>query len=215
MQRPLPLADALRQHRDALAACRRCGLPPDVRPVVSHAREPRVVLVGQAPGRSEVSNGRAFSGRAGRTLFRWIERAGVSEAAFREHVYIAAVTRCFPGSHPSGRGDRVPNPSERSACGGWLDAELRLIRPALLIPVGRLALDRFFGPKPLDALVGREHAVAHEGGTSIAVPLPHPSGASSWVHAAEHRALLDRSLDLLARHFAALGIADVMRQSAA
>src|SRR5689334_3753280 len=133
MPRPLPLADALLAHRDALAACRRCTLAPDVRPVVSHAHEPRVVLVGQAPGRSEVSNGRAFSGRAGKTLFRWFERAGVSEATIREHVYIAAVTRCFPGAHPSGRGDRVPNPSERASCAGWLDAELRIIRPALLI----------------------------------------------------------------------------------
>lgn len=212
--RPLPLADALDRHRAALAACRRCVLAPDVRPVVSPARAPRVMLVGQAPGRAEVSNGRAFSGRAGRTLFRWLERAGLSEERFREHVYIAAITRCFPGPHPSGRGDRVPTPSERGACGGWLDAELRIIRPEVLIPVGRLAMDRFFGARPLDALVGREHAVEHAGGRSIAVPLPHPSGASSWVHAAEHRALLDRSLALLGGRLASLGVAGALESAA-
>ncbi|AHG90276.1 Uracil-DNA glycosylase superfamily [Gemmatirosa kalamazoonensis] len=214
MSRRLPISAALESHRAALAACRRCTLPPDVRPVVSHAREPRIVLVGQAPGRAEVSNGRAFSGRAGKTLFRWFERAGFTEDVVREHVYIAAVTRCFPGAHPSGRGDRVPNPSERTACAGWLDAELRIIRPELIIPVGRLAMDRFFGPRPLDALVGREHEVAYDGGRAVAVPLPHPSGASSWVHAAEHQALLQRALELLAVRFAALGIGEGVRSAA-
>lgn len=206
MPRPLPLAAALAEHRAALAACRRCTLMPDIRPVVSHAAEPRIMLVGQAPGRAEISNGRAFAGRAGRTLFRWFERAGLAEETVREHVYIAAVTRCFPGAHPSGRGDRVPSLSERAACGGWLDAELRIVRPELIIPVGRLAMDRLFGARPLDALVGRMHEVTHEGGRSLAIPLPHPSGASSWLHAAEHRALLDASIGLLAERFAALGV---------
>jgi uracil-DNA glycosylase len=215
MPHPLPLAPALDAHRAALTACRRCLLSPGVRPVLSHARAPRVMLVGQAPGRVEIDSGRPFSGRAGRTLFRWFARAGLAEETVREHVYIGAITRCFPGPHPSGRGDRVPNPSERAACGGWLDAELRLIRPALVVPVGRLAMDRFFGARPLDALVGREHEIRHEGGTSIAVPLPHPSGASSWLNAPEHRALLDASLARLAERFATLGIGDAVRRSVA
>jgi uracil-DNA glycosylase len=130
----------------------------------------------------------------------------VDEATFRERVYIAAITRCYPGPSPSGRGDRVPSPHEREMCSGWLDAELRLIRPTLLIPVGRLAIDRFVGGAPLDQVVGRSHVVHHVGGESRAIPLPHPSGASSWVNVPAHRALLEQALDLLGGELAALGV---------
>lgn len=204
--RSLPLACALDRHRAALVACQRCSPLPGVRPVTCEAVHPRVMLVGQAPGRVEMDSRRPFSGRAGRTLFRWLVRAGVDEATVREHVYISAITRCFPGSHPSGRGDRVPSRGEQAACAGWLDDELRLIRPELIVPVGRLAIDRFLGRRPLDVLVGRAHDVEHAGGSSIAVPLPHPSGASSWIHAPGNVALLDRALALLTERLAAAGV---------
>ena len=202
---------ALDAHRAALAACRACGLHAvhGSMPVVSLARRPRAMLVGQAPGATERVGGRSFAGPAGRTLFRWLERAGTSEAAFRAHVYIAAVTRCYPGPHPAGRGDRVPTPAERRRCRPWLDAELATIRPRLVVAVGRLAIDALLGPLPLDQVVGRAHRVALAGGPATLVPLPHPSGASSWLNAAEHRALLDRALDLLGEELAALGAADL------
>jgi len=155
------------------------------------------MLIGQAPGQTETGGGKPFAGRAGRTLFRWLASAGLDEATAREWLYIAAVTRCYPGPHPSGRGDRVPTPRERERCGAWLDDELRLIRPGLIVPVGRLAIDRFLGARPLSELIGAAHEVTHEGGRSIAIPLPHPSGASSWIHAPGNRALLDRALALL------------------
>jgi uracil-DNA glycosylase len=155
------------------------------------------MLVGQAPGQTEVGGGRPFAGRAGRTLFKWLESAGLDEATARDIIYISAMTRCYPGPHPSGRGDRVPTPHEREQCGVWLADELRIIRPAVLVPVGRLAIDRFLGPRPLADMIGREHVVQHEGGRSVAIPLPHPSGASSWIHAPGHRALLERALALL------------------
>jgi uracil-DNA glycosylase len=155
------------------------------------------MLVGQAPGQTEIGGGPPFAGRAGRTLFRWLASAGLDEATAREWLYIAAITRCYPGPHPSGRGDRVPSPHERALCADWLTDELRIIRPPVLIPVGRLAIDRFVGAGALTDLVGREHAVEHVGGRSIAIPLPHPSGASSWIHAPGNGALLDRALDLI------------------
>lgn len=198
---------ALRAHVAALAACRRCGFAdPAVVPVLSHARVPRAMLVGQAPGRVEVGESRPFAGRAGRTLFRWLARTGLDEAAARDRIYMAAITRCYPGPSASGRGDRVPSPREREMCGTWLDAELALIRPPLLIPVGRLAIDRFLGPRPLDELIGQRHEVRHVGGVSRVVPLPHPSGASTWVNARPHRALLDRALELLGHDLRELGI---------
>jgi uracil-DNA glycosylase len=192
------LAEALDAHCARLAACRRCGHGPSVLPIVSHARAPRAMLVGQAPGQTETTGGKPFAGRAGRTLFRWLERAGLDEPTARDVLYIAAITRCYPGPHPSGRGDRVPSPDERERCGDWLDEELRIIRPTVVVPVGRLAIDRFLGPRPLDAVVGREHEIEGAWGRAIAIPLPHPSGASSWVHQPGNRSLLERGLDLLA-----------------
>jgi uracil-DNA glycosylase len=155
------------------------------------------MLVGQAPGQTETKGGRPFAGRAGRTLFRWLERAGLDEPTARELLYISAITRCYPGPHPAGRGDRVPSLAERARCADWLDDELRIIKPAIVVPVGRLAIDRFLGPRPLDEVVGGEHEIEHPGGRAVAIPLPHPSGASSWVHQAGNRELLDRALTLL------------------
>src|SRR3954466_11406909 len=110
---------ALDAHRDALLRCRRCVLGPHITPIASRALRPRAMLIGQAPGKVEAEGGVPFSGRAGRTLFRWLERAGLEEATARELIYISAITRCFPGPHPSGRGDRVPTRDEQEHCADW------------------------------------------------------------------------------------------------
>lgn len=209
---PRNLEAALDVHRRALAACRRCDHGGEVRPIVSLARRPRVMLVGQAPGQTEIGQRPPFSGRAGRTLFRWLEEAGIIETEARDRILISAITRCYPGPAPSGRGDRVASRAERAQCGDWLAAELVIVRPVLLIPVGRLAIERFLGARPLDAVVGREHVVRHEGGESVAIPLPHPSGASSWIHHPHHQALLRESLRLIGRR---LGQMDAPRSPSA
>jgi uracil-DNA glycosylase len=196
-RRPRTLAAELDAHCARLSACRRCAFAPAVLPIVSRARAPRAMLVGQAPGQTETGGGKPFAGRAGRTLFKWLERAGLDEPTAREWLYISAITRCYPGPHPSGRGDRVPSPAERERCADWLSDELRIIQPALLIPVGRLAIDRFLGPRPLAELVGSEHEFAYGGRSAVVVPLPHPSGASSWIHQPGNSALLERALDLI------------------
>ena len=192
-------------HRAALARCRRCRLGPGIRPIVSQAMNPRVMLIGQAPGKVEAGSGKPFSGRAGRTLFRWLERAGLDEAAARETIYISAITRCFPGAHPSGRGDRVPSREEQSRCADWLESELRIIRPKLLIPVGRLAIERFLPKLPLNELIGTRRVVKHAGGLSAIIPLPHPSGASSWIHQSGNRRLVDRAIELITLELSAQG----------
>jgi uracil-DNA glycosylase len=197
---------ALAAHCLALADCRMCGHAGDVVPIVSRAATPKAMLVGQAPGKVEAAGGKPFAGRAGRTLFRWLERAGVDEETARRRIYIAAITRCYPGPSPSGRGDRVPSPVEQEACAVWLDEELRIIRPKLLIPVGRLAITRFLPNVSLDQLIGRAHDVSHVGGRSLTIPLPHPSGASSWIHEGDHPRLLERALRLIGQELERLGI---------
>jgi uracil-DNA glycosylase len=190
-------ASPLEKHCSALAGCRLCSLGSNIVPIVSRAERPKVMLVGQAPGQVEAAGGKPFAGRAGRTLFRWLERAGIDEETFRRRVYIAAITRCYPGPSASGRGDRVPSPSEQAACSRWLDAELQIIRPTLVIPVGRLAITRFLPNVPLDQLIGRAHDIEHAYGKTRAIPLPHPSGASSWIHQENHPQLLDSALRLI------------------
>jgi uracil-DNA glycosylase len=192
--------DALRSQ---LLQCNRCNHDGTINPIVSLARSPKAMLVGQAPGKTESGGGKPFAGRAGKTLFSWFQRIGIEEAAARGRMYIAAVTRCYPGPRPSGRGDRVPTPDERSNCSSWLESELRIIRPALIIPVGRLAIDALIGPLPLDEVIGREFPSDARSG-AVLVPLPHPSGASSWIHAPGHAALLDRALALIGRHWSVL-----------
>ena len=200
----LPLA--LDAHRAALAQCRRCAaeLPPGALPVLAEARAPRAVLVGQAPGPTEATIRRPFQGRAGKTLFRWLAQAGVREVDARALFYMAAVTRCYPGPHPGGRGDRVPTPGERARCAPWLEAELALIRPPLVVTLGRLAADRFLAPAPLAELVGTVREATVAGHRTAVLPLPHPSGASGWLNAAAHRALLDRALAALGDELRAL-----------
>ena len=188
---------SLDRHRAALSACRACSAPTVCAPMLSLARRPQVMLVGQAPGQAEVVDQRPFAGRAGKTLFKWLEQAGLSEADARGRIYIAAITRCYPGPSASGRGDRVPSLAEQAECSRWLDAELALIRPRLLIPVGQLAIKRFLGPAPLERVIGKEHVVELGAQMTAIVPLPHPSGASSWVHGAGHAELLASALKIL------------------
>jgi uracil-DNA glycosylase len=165
------------------------------RPVAS-----RIILVGQAPGDKEPILGRPFAWTAGKTLFKWFSQAlGWSEEETRERIYFAAVCRCFPGKLPKG-GDRVPDPAEVEACSYWLDREFMLLRPTLVVPVGKLAIGRFLEPAPLQDIVGRTFRVKIAGLEADCIPLPHPSGASPWHRMEPGKTLLGRALTLIAAH---------------
>jgi len=151
------------------------------------------MIVGQAPGAVELATGLPFSGRSGAELKRWLARAGIDE----EHLpYRTAITKCFPGKAPSGAGDRKPSPAEIANCATWLVREIALVRPAIVLLLGQLAIERFWGKVALEDAVGR----SRRDGDRVLIPLPHPSGASRWLNDPSHRLLLDRGLRLLARH---------------
>src|SRR6188768_1221722 len=125
-------------HVQQLLACARC--PAMHKPVVSGGPVlSKVILVGQAPGDKEPILGRPFAWTAGKTLFKWFETGGLTEENFRRAIYMAAVCRCFPGKKETG-GDRVPSRDEIANCSNWLDKEIELLRPELVIPVGKLAI---------------------------------------------------------------------------
>lgn len=161
----------------------------------------RIYLLGQAPGPHEARLGRPFAWTAGKALFRWFAGAfGAAEADFRARVYMAAVVRAFPGKNPSG-GDRVPSAEEILASRGFIEREVAVLRPRLVIPVGKLAIGEVLGEAPpLAEVIGRQLRLRYHGVTSDVVCLPHPSGASTWTKTEPGKTLTRRALALLARH---------------
>lgn len=179
-------------------ACRLCeqaGHIPGAAPVTTGRWGNRIMLVGQAPGITELEIRKPFAGRSGRELFRWMASIGIPEERFREQVYMTAITKCYPGRAPGGNGDRRPSRGEIELCRPYLDAQLALIRPEVILLVGGLALERFLPRQPLVELVGR--SIDRDGVELI--PLPHPSGASRWLNAPANK----QRLHLALRHVAA------------
>jgi uracil-DNA glycosylase len=103
------------------------------------------------------------------------------------------VTRCYPGRAPSGRGDRTPTPREQELCSFWKDWELELLRPRLIVPVGGLAIRRLLGISGLAECIGGRYELED----AVVVPLPHPSGASSWLNSPANRELTARAAALV------------------
>jgi uracil-DNA glycosylase len=171
-------------------ACADAGFTLESGPVLEGKAGQRAYLYGQAPGAVEGVQGRPWRGRAGRTLRRWLE---LDEERFYETFYCASVTRCYPGRTPGGRGDRTPTALEQELCSRWREAELRLLRPALVVTVGGLAARRVLGVSNVTAAVGR----AFELEAATAIPLPHPSGASGWLNDRSNRLRLERALGLV------------------
>ena len=183
-----------------IARCRACaeaGYPLESLPVRAPHAGQRAYMYGQAPGIVEGEERLPWRGRAGRTLRRWLEQ---DEDTFYATFYCASVTRCYPGRAASGRGDRTPTPREQDLCRFWRDWELRLLRPALIVTVGGLALRSLVGVADLTAAIGERFD--YDGATVI--PLPHPSGASSWPNVPANRMRLDAALVLVHAELARL-----------
>ncbi len=157
----------------------------------------RAYLLGQSPGVVEAGERRPWRGRAGRTLREWL---GLDEEVFYEMFYCAAVTRCYPGKAASGRGDRTPTPVERRLCSVWREHELRILEPDLVVTIGGLAARELLGIPILGRAVGNRFEL----GRATAIPLPHPSGASSWLNDTANRTLLGRAVDLVRAELARL-----------
>ncbi|MEI7998557.1 MAG: uracil-DNA glycosylase family protein [Candidatus Omnitrophota bacterium] len=186
-------------HIDQLRVCRSCPKmnPPVVSggPVVS-----RIVLVGQAPGDKEPKLGKPFAWTAGKTLFRWFkEGTGLDEEYFRGLVYMAAVCRCFPGKKLTG-GDREPSLEEIQNCSKWLKREMEILRPSLVIPVGKLAISQFLQFGKLVDVVGKKFKATYAGYSFDVIPLAHPSGASPWHSTEPGKGLTYQALKLIKQH---------------
>lgn len=196
MSRTIDRNRALDRLHERIRACTKCvdaGYIERARPIVAGSSRDRIAIVGQAPGAVELTTGQPFSGRSGAELRRWLAEAGIDQ----DHLpYRTAITKCFPGKSQTGGGDRRSSPAEIALCSPWLEQELALLRPRVVLLLGGLAIDRFWGKVALEDAVGRSRM--KDGITYI--PLPHPSGASRWLNDPAHRALLRRALGILRRH---------------
>ena len=147
-------------------------------PVVMGSPVPsKVLLIGQAPGFKEIEVRKPFAWTAGKTMFGWFSSIGLDEDAFRGRVYMAAVCRCFPGKNPKG-GDRV----------------------------GKLAIGQLMDVDKLTSVVGRTFRRRLRGVETDVIPLPHPSGASTWHRTEPGLGLLKKALRRIKAHPAWKGL---------
>lgn len=175
------------------------------------------MLIGQAPGVTEVEAKRPFNASSGKRLFRWLTEAEWDETDFRANQYMGAVTKCYPGKHRNGKGDRVPTKGEQKLCRPFLETEIRLIQPKLMLLVGKLSIQLLFPSKTkLTDIIGRAVYFPPEALSDpvqfdlkageilsqfeprpagrYVVPLPHPSGASLWPNKPENKQLISQAM---------------------
>jgi uracil-DNA glycosylase len=188
---------SLQRDNRTCRVCAEAGFPLESLPVVQPYAGQRAYMFGQAPGVVEGEERRPWRGRAGRTLRRWLD---LDEEEFYATFYCASVTRCYPGKDLK-RGDRKPARQERELCAFWREWEFRLIGPALIVPVGTLAIKQLLGIDDLGSCVGT--SFSYQG--AVAVPLPHPSGASAWTNDHENRKRTQAAVQLIRHELAQIG----------
>lgn len=191
----------LLNYQDKIRVCTRCvaaGFIQEAKPVFRGHVDHRLMVVGQAPGERGHLNSVPYVGATGKTLRNWLGQAGFAENDLYERFYLTSVTKCFPGPSGTGKGDRAPSPPEVHLCRDHLDAEIALVRPELVLAMGRLSATGFIGPAPLDQLVGTLHTIQRVEHRFLVLPLPHPSGVSHWLNRESNKARLNEALKLLA-----------------
>ncbi|MDR3710771.1 MAG: uracil-DNA glycosylase family protein [Capsulimonadaceae bacterium] len=186
----------------AIGECRKCadqGYPIVLPPLVRYrAVEPQVpapfVVIGQAPSLTDLRVRLTYQGPAAQRLMGWLRDAGFADTEIGTRVYMTALTKCFPGRLPGKSTDRAPSQKERGNCRSWLDGELAILSPRVVIPFGKMAIDTFLGPAaPLGERIGRRF----DKGEVVYIPLPHSSGASTWLNSPGNQALLSRAIELI------------------
>jgi uracil-DNA glycosylase len=195
-----------------MRACRRCHAEgflneresvPIARDPEPDAPVPRILLVGQAPGLRATNENRPFAGLSGEKLRDWFEMGGIPREDFWRKIHFSAVTKCYPGRLPGARGDRVPTPREQELCRPWLDAQLDIIKPEIVLLVGLLAIQTFLGRvNSLTSVVGT--GTIKDGVRYL--PLPHPSGVSRWLNEPENVRAVARAMGILRAWIEEVGI---------
>lgn len=177
-----------------IRACRKCivdGFPAQPPPIAGGWAPAPFMVIGQAPSLSDQRAAKLYQGPAGRKLIGWLLEAGFTEDDMETTVFLTALTLCFPGRVAGKSTDRAPSRRELANCRGWLDKQIALVRPRVIILFGKMAIDAFLPKMSLDEAVGQ----SFERDGRVYVPLPHSSGASTWLNKEPHRILLKAAID--------------------
>jgi uracil-DNA glycosylase family 4 len=180
---------------EEIASCQRCALSQSRKNAVpgEGPDDADIVFIGEGPGFHEDQQGRPFVGAAGHFLEELLEGIGLR----REDVYICNVIKCRPP------GNRDPLPEEIEACKPYLDRQIDIISPRMIVTLGRFSMERYFP----GAKISQIHGQARKIGGIIYYPMYHPAAA---LHQPRWRQLVQDDIakipELLAR---ADGIAEV------
>jgi uracil-DNA glycosylase family 4 len=171
MIRPLPADqrgdkdEQIRELREYIGDCQRCKLAKQRKTIVFGAGNPgaRLMFIGEAPGKEEDLQGLPFVGDAGKLLTRLIEKMGMK----REDVYIANIIKCRPPMN------RDPEEDEVTACRGFIEKQISIIRPMVIMTLGRIALQALMNSPKLKITSARGHFLDYEG--IPVMPTFHPA----------------------------------------
>lgn len=159
------MSDSLEQVASEVRVCTKCPLQTARTKAVPGEGAPRaeIMFIGEGPGFHEDQSGRPFVGAAGNFLEEMLADIGID----REQVYITNVVKCRPP------GNRDPQPGEIQACSGYLDRQIELIDPKVIVTLGRFSMARWFP----SARISRIHGQARQFGGRLIVPFYHPAAA--------------------------------------
>lgn len=203
---------ALAAYQARMKACTRCvgaGFLAEAHPVFQGHAAQRLMIVGQAPGARGHASGVPWSGPSGRIIAGWLTMAGFDVEEWRSGWYLTSLTKCFPGKAAQGKGDRAPSPAEIALCADHLATELALVRPEIIVTLGKMSAVRLIpgaGRMSLADLVGEIFAVDVGYGEIGIVPLPHPSGVSRWLNDPANRVRVQVALGRLGEERAKRGL---------
>ena len=157
--------DNFEELRENCLNCRRCGLCETRTNVVVGVGNPRskVMFIGEGPGENEDLQGEPFVGRGGQLLDKMLAAVDLDR---KTNVYIANIVKCRPPKN------RDPLPEEQQACIGWLRNQVALIRPKIIVCLGRIAAMRIIKP---DMKITREHGQFFEKNGTLMMATLHPA----------------------------------------
>lgn len=197
------MLDATQREIAACTLCVEAGFIASANPIFRGHAGQRLMVVGQAPGPTAAERPTPFSGASGKALQGWLRQAGFPDGVLHRDFYLTSLTKCFPGpDRHGGKGDRPPSAVEIALCARHLDQEIALVRPEIILALGRMAAERLDPSArrlPLAALVGTLRPAERAGHAFQLLPLPHPSGVSRWLNDPANRARLDVALEVLSR----------------
>lgn len=151
--------------KDACKACTKCGLCEDRTNVVfgTGVKDAEVMFIGEGPGENEDLQGEPFVGRAGKLLDKMLEAVDLSR---EKNIYIANMVKCRPPKN------RDPKPEETELCMDWLRNQVKLMRPKIIVCLGRISAAKLIKP---DIKITKEHGVWFDKNGTLMMAMLHPA----------------------------------------